>query len=304
MKRLIAIAFRILASTSFAADSEKSTTTVASATTTSMGSNTAMQGSSTAPEVQTTLGRTPLDSMYLSFFSTFHGGSLNEPTSAQTVNRLGLQNTKPGQYTNINLDSEVGAGYRISKRYQAGVVVPFIFIPVYGRQTILGDVGVKVSDHDFANIGGAKITANLIVQAPTSDGSKEKGQNWALKSTPSVRYNVPRSNFTLGSFGELKGYFGVEKPGEKTFKLWMGPYARYNLNDSFALNVLYEMEYRHDLDQRGYLTLTNHQTDLQPGIVWNITPKVMLNPYLQIFTTNRVSADTTAVGAVMSAAIL
>ncbi|MBI3556028.1 MAG: hypothetical protein HY074_07180, partial [Deltaproteobacteria bacterium] len=212
-----------------------------------------------------------LDKIYLNYFAIYHGASLTDLGSTYALDRTGKVNTTQKQL----LDGEMTAAYMIDKNVGIGPVVPFLMIPGPGQHMVLGDAGIKIFNRKTISGNGLNVYSNLIVQAPTSTASQDRNMTFALKTTPNVRYNVEHSNFALGAWTEAKAYLGVTK--SKTFKLYAAPYVSYNLSDRFALNVEYEMEAHHYLGKPS-LDFTNYQTDLQPGIIWFITPRVIFNP--------------------------
>ena len=234
------------------------------------------------------------DNLYLNYFGIYHGSPLTNLDSTKTVDHNGL----PSKSSAINMDSEITAAYMITPNFGIGPDVPFLMVPVLGQGIILGDLGIKAIDKKTVSKNGLVIDTNLYVQAPTSKSSEARNMEFAIKTTPSIRYTVPGSRFTVGSWNEAKEYVGVTT--DKTFKLYAQPYANYQLAKNFSLNVGYEMEWHHNVGDAA-ARFTTYQTDLQPGFVWNITPKMILNPYVQIFTANRMSTDTSAIGAVLSA---
>jgi hypothetical protein len=207
-----------------------------------------------------------LDKLYVNYFGIFHGESLSNLSSPYTVDRNGQLST----YSGVNFDSEITAAYMFTDNIGAGPDIPFLLVPVLGQGVILGDLGVKVT--------------------------------MCVKMTPYVRYSFPKSRFTVGAWTEEKAYLGVTY--DKTFKLYAAPYVNYRLTSTFSLNLEYEAEAHHNIGDTGMMNFTMYQTDVEPGVVWMITPKVMFNPYVQIFTTNSVSSDRTALGAVISATVL
>lgn len=237
-----------------------------------------------------------VESLYLNYFGVFHGPSLNT-FNAYTVDRNG-KTSKQGMF----MDGELTAAYLLDKNIGVGAVLPFLASPVLGADLTLGDAGVKFFNRKTLSAPGLNVYTNVIVQAPTSDYSQDRGMQLGLKTTPNVRYSIPSSRFTVGSWTEAKAYLGVTKG--KAFKLWAGPYVNYQLVPNLSLNVEYEMEWDHNIGDTGLLNFTTYQTDLQPGFVWNITPHILLNPYVQIFTTKTATAETMALGAVFSATLL
>ena len=234
------------------------------------------------------------DNLYLNYFGIFHGAPLTNLDSTKTVDHNGL----PSKNSAINMDSEITAAYMITPSFGIGPDVPFLMVPVLGQGLILGDLGIKAIDKKTVSKNGLVISTNLYVQAPTSASSSARHMDVGIKTTPSIRYTMPGSRLTFGAWNEAKEYVGVTS--DKTFKLYTQPYANYQLAKNFSLNVGYEMEWHHNVGDAA-ARFTTYQTDLQPGFVWNITPKMILNPYVQIFTANRMSTDTSAVGAVLSA---
>ena len=55
---------------------------------------------------------------------------------------------------------------------------------------------------------------------------------------------------------------------------------------------------------RATFDFTTYETDLQPGFVYMITPTILVNPYVQLFTGNKITSDSTALGAVITARLL
>ncbi len=241
----------------------------------------------------------PLDRVYMGLTSAFHGAPIKNIGSEYSVDTNGRE--KRSNYSTVLFDSEIGAGYRITKSIGAGLVVPFLAAPVRNQGFTLGDVGVKAFDSRLISNGGLRVKGNFIIQAPTSDSSRARSMSYGLKTTPEVHYNLAHSNFELGAYTEFKDYIGVTK--DKTFKMWYLPYAAYKLNDRFSLNVGYEMEYHHNVGQKG-LGFDTYMTDIQPGVVIVVAKGVIINPYVQLFTMKSVDFDHAAVGAFMSANIL
>ena len=238
-----------------------------------------------------------LKNLYINYFGTFHGPSTKDLSSPYTVDRTG----KTGKY-GINFDSELTTAYMIDPSIGIGPVVPFIVTPVLGQGFLLGDVGVKAFDKKTISTSNFNLYTNLILQAPTSDSSKARDMTLSIKTTPNARYNFSGTRVAIGAWTEAKAYLGVTK--EKTFKLYAAPYANYRLTSNLSLNLEYEMEWHHDVGQPGLVGFAAYQTDLQPGFVWNITPHVMVNPYVQIFTTNAMSTERMALAAIISASVL
>jgi hypothetical protein len=240
-----------------------------------------------------------MKNMYVNYFATVHGTPLSDISSPYSLDHNGQKSKSP--YDAINFDSELTAAYMVNPDIGLGATVPFILTPVRGQGMTLGDVGFKTVTKNLLNMNGVKVFGSLYLQAPTSKGSRDRGMDYAVKSTPAIRYSIPNSRFTIGSWNELKWYAGVDYG--KTFKLFTLPYINYSLTRSFSLNLGYEFETDH-MKNNSMLNFTTYESDIQPGVVWFVTPKVMVNPYLQIFTGQKITSDRMALGAVVSATVL
>ena len=235
-----------------------------------------------------------LDHMHANFFGTLHGPALNHLDAAETVDQNGKLAKSP-----MYLDSEAGATYMFDNNYGVGAVLPFY---LYGRgeKAQIGDAGIKFVSKKTVSDSNFNLYTNFILQFSTSDYSKNRGQEIAFKTTPNVRYTLQGTRYTVGAWTEAKSYYGA-KSG-KVFKLYAAPYINYQLNPSLSLNLEYEMEADH-FAKTSASDFQMYQNDLLPGVVWMITPTVMFNPYLQIFTANKLSSDRMALGALFSASI-
>jgi len=237
-----------------------------------------------------------LDRFYLNYFGTYHGNTLSDVGASHTVTQTGAPSAQ-----SVYFDSEVTAAYMITPTIGIGPDVPFYLVPVKGQGGILQDVGIKTFDRQLISYNGFNLYMNLIIQAPTSDYSRGRGETVGFKTTPAIRYVFPASRVSIGAWTELKEYAGVTSG--KAFKTYAAPYVNYLLLPNFSLNLEYEMEADRMVGNPG-LNLTNYGTDLLPGFIWNITPKVFVNPYLVLYTGNHVNSDSTAIGALISATVL
>ncbi len=236
------------------------------------------------------------EKLYTDFATTYHGSSLAEPDSSRALNNEG----KLGLPSTVNFDSEIGMGYKLGETLRFGAVVPFLLVPAPGDNFILGDAGIKLSQRDTLNWRGVHLSTNIILQAPTSDYSKFRRMDVGIKTTPSLRYDVPNSSITIGAWNELKEYLGATKG--PTFKIWTLPYAKLQMNRSLALQVSYELHLRHIANSD--TALSHYQHDLQPGLIWNITRSISVNPYLQFYSLNSIRAANTGFATYINAALL
>lgn len=237
-----------------------------------------------------------LDNFYLNYFGIYHGASMNHLASPRELDNRG----NPSKFM-INFDSEITAAYLFSPEIGIGPDIPFLLVPVVGQGAILGDVGIKAFDRKTLTTNNFTLYTNLIIQAPTSKASQAHNMTFAIKTTPYFLYHFPQTRFTMGVWSEAKTYLGVTS--DKSFKLYAAPYLSYRIHPTFSVNLEYEYETHHNVGT-SFSDFTGYQSDFQPGVVWNVSPHITFNPYLQVFTNSRISLDRTALGAIFNATLL
>jgi len=243
---------------------------------------------------QTTL----LDDFYVNVISIVHGPGVNNLDQPYTPNADGK--TVPKATSAMNFDSELTAAYMITDTVGVGPDVPFLAYPVLGKGFSLGDVGIKAFDKKFISNSALAVYANIIFQLPTSDYSSGRDMSFAIKMTPNLRYIIADTRFMVGVWTEEKAYMGVN--AGKTAKLYAQPYVNYQVTHKFSWNLGFEAEADHFYGKPNF-DLTMYQTDLMPGFVYVVTPKLIVNPYFQVFTSQKVSLNNTALGAFLSASL-
>jgi hypothetical protein len=295
MKKLVLLGILVVLSLSSAWADEAPASTNSQ---TNQAAGIAAVAASNGVSVETTTGPSAiLDNTYLVYSASFHGPTLGKMDS------FGTDHT--GTYSKRNMimfDGDLTAGYMVTKDTGIGPYVPFFLYPVQGQGAVLGDVGVKLVQKHIVQSNGWSVAGAAMIQAPTNDYSKyHTKMDLGLKFTPYIMYRPSGSRFTYGVWTEQKAYLGVVS--DKTFKLWAQPYVSYRMTPTLSANLAYEAEADHFYG-KPTLDFTSYQTDLCPGVIWNVTPKIFINPYVQFFTGNKVTKETTALGAYLSAALL
>ncbi len=237
-----------------------------------------------------------LNHITATYSATVHGPGMTQLDQNIASDRNGVKSKSA-----INLDGGVYALYMFDDRWGVGPEVPFVYAPSSATDNFtIGDVGVRIANKGIIKTRELTVAANLILQAPTNAYSISRHMDMGLKFTPNARYSFSGTRFSVGALSEFKSYLGATF--DKGFKAWMAPYASYRLTSTLSANLLYSYEADHFVGQPG-MQFRMYQTDLEPGLVWFITPKIMFNPYLQVFTTKQLSWEHTALGAVVSASL-
>ncbi|MBS1958472.1 MAG: hypothetical protein JST80_03280 [Bdellovibrionales bacterium] len=249
-----------------------------------------------APSGQSTSRAGVMDDLHFSFFSNFHGPNVNHLSSAETVNSKGVENPKQRQY----FDSELTAAYKLNTDQGVGIVVPFFYAPTKGGDFSIGDIGAKIYDKKTIATKDFTLSTNLIVQGATSTYSRERGQTVSLKTTPAARYNIPASRFSLGAWTEAKTYFGVF--AGKLFKLYGEPYVSYQITPSLSGIVGFEYEADHFVGTTPF-DFSTYQHDIIAGVSYMFSPHFIVNPYIAFYTTEKLSMNNAALGAIITASL-
>jgi hypothetical protein len=237
-----------------------------------------------------------MDDFYVSLFSNFHGPSIQSLGSKSSLDAKGKPSSR-----GINFDSNVTLAYLVTKSFGVGFEIPFFYLPGQKTAFEIGDIGLKIFEKKLIKTQNFSLYGNILIQAITSDYSRSLGQQVGLKTTPYFRYNIPSSRFSFGAWTEAKSYVGAAKG--KAFKLWAAPHVDYQITPKLSAIFQYEIESDHMVGSPGALNFTTYQADFTPGIAYFITPSLMINPYVQIFTTDKIALDRTGVGAIITASL-
>jgi len=296
MKNL-AVTVLTLALTGATAWADGTGTTVASLTT-----NTTTTDATAAPVVNqsvTTTDKTgesalSLDKFYASFYGNLEGGRLSDVGPYEA-------NPTTGQMTKqaMTLASTATIAYMATPDIGIGTYLEMNITPVFGQGWEWLDAGLTIFDRKLVNRNGLTISANFIAELPTDSYDINRGMIAGIETTPSIRYEIPNSRFSLGAWTEVKNYTG--STSGKILKTYYEPYVAYSIIPQLSLNVTYEFEYDHFAGTSG---MQVYETDIQPGLLYFITPKIMINPYVMWFTNNRLTADTACFGAALVARVL
>jgi hypothetical protein len=235
-----------------------------------------------------------LDHYYVDYFGTYHGSDLSQVGKPYMADQNGK-----ATHSAMYFDSELTTAYLVTPDIGVGLDFAFSYTPVLGQDLTMNYIGLKVLDRKTIYKNGFTLYTNLILQKPVVDYELNRGVVAGIKSTPFVRYQIPNSRFTIGSWNEIKDYAGATQG--KMYKLYVSPYINYQATSLISINLGYEIEADHFASTSG---MSIYESDFQPGFIVNVTKYIRVNPYLQFFTTNKVSMDTTAIGAVITARLL
>ena len=234
----------------------------------------------------------------VNYFGIYRGSSLSSLGSPLQPKVDGtLDPTSPSM-----LDSSITAGYKVSKEWIVGAVGHFYLFPwndpTGGGQKVQSlDPILFVSRPGLIDSQGFKLDTRLTMHLPVSkfDTLASKHLATAISAVFNARYEIPTTKLTVGTFGFLRGYIPAAdlQPNAPSYTLTAAPYANYQISDNVAATLWVDLVQA----TRNYGTgifsgLQNAQVDIEPGISWDITKNITINPVLNIYPGHPTLAST------------
>lgn len=229
------------------------------------------------------------------YSAVFFGPSLKNPSRFQPG-----PDGKPDPNLPVILKNFVGLGYNLTNEIQLSGSAYWIWQPIGRQQVMMQDPFFKISHNSLVNLQNFNLYADFRVIPGVSTGSRESNMKFGVHSVQVASYALGPSRFSLGTYSSaLFSAIGQGGYGND-LEFYLGPNVAYQLTPQLALNLIYEIRASHPYGQRGPFTFVNEGTDIQPGVYWDVTPQLSLNPYLTIQTGGKVGLDTTSLGFLMS----
>jgi hypothetical protein len=231
--------------------------------------------------------------MFADFASSYHGPTVKEfgPYSQNAIGEVdpkalaGFENNLNVAYM-LSTARGIGMGPDIWFYYQPNKT---------GKdQFTLNDVGLKTFYKNTMVTDHFRLYTNAIVQAPTSEYSREHNVAFSLRTTPFVIYDIGQTRWRVGSWSDFRYLVGASSG--LSFKAYVQPYVAYKLNDSVMLTAAYETEADRDV---GTPALKFHDVlrDFQPGVAWQVNKKLKLTANLLYFMDQKISTQSTGIAA-------
>jgi hypothetical protein len=253
--------------------------------------NNAYTQSTQADILDSTDSTLPISAYY---FAILYGPALKDTSSFQPLPEGGPDSSRPVIVKNYGT-----LGYALNSDIGVSATAHWIWKPVQGHSLDMRDPYLRIAHNRLINFDNFNVYADVRVHFGVSNYSREDDLLTGIQAFQILTYTVPDTRLTLGSYISTRyNIFGKQGWGND-LELYVGPNLSYRISRTVALTLLYEMGSSHFFgDKPGYLT--NDGTDLEPGILWDITPKLTINPYLNLYTGNKVTWDSTSIGMTMS----
>ncbi len=226
----------------------------------------------------------------LSLLTIFYGPSIRNPSRLQP-NLAG----EPDPDRPVNLRSFVNLGYNFSDRLAVTGTAYWAYQPFLDQKVLLQDPFIRFSDASLVREGPFNLYGDFRVHFGVSSSSRQADQYFGLQTVQVATYEIPESHFSFTASGALRSnIFGKYGYGYD-LEMYLGPSVNYQISPTLLATLLYEMRASHIFGTK-FGQLTNDGTDLQPGLSWEVTPRIMLNPYLNLLTGGKINLNTTTFG--------
>ena len=221
-----------------------------------------------------------LSRLGLHYFGILYGPSVQRPSSYQLDVEKGVEDrTRP-----VILRNGLGLSYEISDQVSLTPTLCWVWQPVLRHETVMDDPFLKLAHSSLISYGNWNLYADARIHFPVSRLSRENQQVLGLQSVQVLTYDVENSRWTLGLYGaERYNSIRVQEGRGNDFEFYVAPNVSYQLHPRVALTLLYEIRSSHGFGDRALL-LQNDEMDIEPGVSWDVTPSLMINPYLHIPT--------------------
>ena len=221
-----------------------------------------------------------LDHLNLQYFGILFGPSVQSPSSFQPDPERTLKDlSRPLLLRNL-----VGLSYDLSDEVSVTPTVGWLWQPVLKHETTAEDPFLKVAHRSLMTYKNLNLYADARVHFPVSPYSRENQQLLGLQTVQVLTYEIENSRWMLGLYGAGR-YNVIRSEGGRgnDVELYLAPNVSYQWMPRLALTLLYEVRYNHIFGQKAFF-LQNDEMDLEPGVSWDVTPGLMINPYLHIPT--------------------
>jgi hypothetical protein len=237
-------------------------------------------------------------SAVFNYFGLYKGSPLNDITNPRQPMSSGDVDPSGPQ----SVESLLTLGYKITPDWVVGVVGHFLYFPVgkpvgTGQNIQMLDPMLLIQKNNLVNSGGFRLNGKLTVYLPLSSGDTLQSNKLATAISPTLMasYDVPNTQLTLAAFGYLRGYVptGGSSDDALIYRLYFAPNLSYQLSKSVAatlwVDLLSASRYR---GSHFLLGMGTDTVDVQPGMSWDITKNININPVLNIYPSNPTLAST------------
>ena len=139
---------------------------------------------------------------------------------------------------------------------------------------------------------------------PVGDVAASQDVVTGFRTSQRVTYKIPSTRWTLGSYSYIRTWvYGNNGRGFRNdLEIYLSPFAHYRITSNLVATLWTDvLQLGHQLNSA--TGLSNLPMDIEPGVLWEITSKISVNPYLN-FIPQSLSLNSTSIGMVINVAVL
>lgn len=227
----------------------------------------------------------------MNYTNILYGPSIGESSSYQPT-REGL----PDKSRPVFMKNFLSASFGFAEQWAVTATAYWWHRPVLGQEFTVQDPFIRVSNSSLLSTDwGLNLYSDLRLHPGVTDASRQADQIFGVQSFNYVSYE-PGWGGLLTALRASARYNVHGRQGTGTdAEFYLAPEVNYRFNDQLAFTLLYEMGASHEFgDDATYFT--NDGTDLEPGVEWNPTPDIVVNPYVTLHTGGKITLASTSVG--------
>lgn len=241
-----------------------------------------------------------LDRLTFTYWANYNGPSVGDFSSFQ--NNADGTSAKGNLGMAQNFDVFLIGGYKLTPDVSLGPIVEFHYRPVLGSDVTLNDAGVRLVNSHFIKIGSFNDSGDIRVLGPAQTSHRDINMVGAIESVHNMTYEVPHTKMTLGLYTFLEAWaYTSYMDGQQSMRYYAAPNMAYALSSNVQFTVWNDLfSLRHFRGSSGF---ANDPIDVEPGINWDVTPYLSVNPYLNIYS-GKPTLSASYIGCILTGKVL
>jgi len=216
-----------------------------------------------------------------------------------------LQSTVDGQVdpdAPVELRNFLGLGWNITNALSLTGTLYWAAMAQSTQPLEFRDPFIKLAHNSVFNWGGFNLYADLRVHFPISWGSRNADMLASVQTFQMLTWAAGNTGITLGLWGSLRGnYFGSQGVGSAV-EAYVSPNVTWQMSEKLGLQILYQINASQEVGSRE--GMTTDDVNIEPGLVWDITQNLMLNPFVRFHPYNGISPNNTSMGLLLNWTLL
>ena len=236
----------------------------------------------------------PTDPYSINYFGILYGPGLKNTSSYQATPTGEVDPNRP-----VLVKNYLALGYNFTPDLILAGTAYWLWKPLAGQQAYMRDPYLRLGYDGIVRTDSLDLYTDLRVHFAVSNDSRDQDMLAGIQSFQILSYILPNAKTTLFLYSSQRvNIFGKQGFGND-LELYLGPAVHYRVAPTVSLTLLYEMQANHVFGDKPF-KFVNDGTDLEPGVSWDITQNLNVNPYLNFYPGNKMNFETTSFGMLMS----